>query len=137
LLVASYVAAQLTATLITVYADWGFTDIQGTRTWGWPAAAWVWSLVWFVAVDILDRITEHLLLQSWHSNLWFQGYSGLNHSLDHMNSSSSQRRGLASRGPSRAIRGGTFTDGQAERALQTMVRHRVKPATARVMVSSV
>ena len=40
LLLASFVGAQVVATFIAVYADWGFTNISGAG-WGWALVVWV------------------------------------------------------------------------------------------------
>lgn len=42
LLLGAFVAAQLVATLIAVYANWGFARIQGIG-WGWAGAIWVFQ----------------------------------------------------------------------------------------------
>jgi H+-transporting ATPase len=50
-LLAAFALAQLVATLIGVYANWGFTQIHGAG-WGWAAAAWVWNIIWFIPMDL-------------------------------------------------------------------------------------
>jgi H+-transporting ATPase len=51
-LVISFIVAQLVATFIAVYADWGFTQIEGCG-WHWAGVAWVWNFIWFAPMDIL------------------------------------------------------------------------------------
>jgi len=51
LLVVAVAAAQGATTFITVYADWGFTDVKGTG-WGWAAVVWVYAAVLFVPIDL-------------------------------------------------------------------------------------
>ncbi|CAO0789747.1 unnamed protein product [Mucor circinelloides] len=52
LLMAAFIFAQLIATFIAVYANWGFTDIEGC---GWPLAgiAWIWNFIWFAPLDLI------------------------------------------------------------------------------------
>ena len=51
-LVAAFILAQLIASLIACYADWEFTAIAGIG-WGWVLAAWVWSILWYLLVDLV------------------------------------------------------------------------------------
>lgn len=50
LLVSAFVVAQLVATLIAVYADWGFAKVKGIG-WGWAGVIWLYSIVFFVPLD--------------------------------------------------------------------------------------
>jgi H+-transporting ATPase len=50
LLVSAFFVAQLVATLIAVYADWGFAKIKGIG-WGWAGVIWLYSIVFFVPLD--------------------------------------------------------------------------------------
>ncbi|KAF9115211.1 plasma membrane H+-ATPase [Mortierella sp. AM989] len=52
ILVCAFVLAQLVATFIAVYANWGFTQIEGCG-WGWAAAVWVWNIIWYVPMDFI------------------------------------------------------------------------------------
>ncbi|GAB5589001.1 hypothetical protein Unana1_03901 [Umbelopsis nana] len=52
MLMAAFVIAQLVATFIAVYADWGFTNIQGCG-WTWAGIAWIWNIVWFAPLDFV------------------------------------------------------------------------------------
>ncbi|KAJ1857954.1 hypothetical protein GGH12_000600 [Coemansia sp. RSA 1822] len=51
-LMCAFVLAQLVATMITVYANWGFTEIYGAG-WHWAGAVWIWDIVWFVPLDFI------------------------------------------------------------------------------------
>ena len=51
LLICAFIIAQFIATIISVYADWGFTQVEGVG-WGWAACIWVWSIVWFIPIDL-------------------------------------------------------------------------------------
>jgi len=52
LLMCAFVVAQLVATFICVYANWGFTQIEGTG-WGWAGVVWVWNVVWYAPMDFV------------------------------------------------------------------------------------
>ncbi|PIA45704.1 hypothetical protein AQUCO_01600142v1 [Aquilegia coerulea] len=52
LLVAAFLAAQLVATVIAVYASWGFARIQGIG-WGWAGVIWLYSIVFYFPLDLL------------------------------------------------------------------------------------
>ncbi|XP_074276425.1 plasma membrane ATPase 4-like [Silene latifolia] len=52
LLLGAFLAAQLVATLIAVYANWAFARIEGMG-WGWAVAVWVYTLVTYIPLDIL------------------------------------------------------------------------------------
>nr|XP_010929115.1 plasma membrane ATPase 4 [Elaeis guineensis] len=60
LLVIAFIAAQLVATVIAVYASWGFARIQGIG-WGWAAFIWVYSVITYIPLDILKFITRYAL----------------------------------------------------------------------------
>ncbi|KAG6502101.1 plasma membrane ATPase-like isoform X1 [Zingiber officinale] len=60
LLLAAFLAAQLVATLIAVYASWEFARIQGMG-WGWAAVIWVYSLITFIPQDVLKFIIRYAL----------------------------------------------------------------------------
>jgi len=50
ILIIAFALAQLIATFIAVYANWGFTDIQGCG-WSWAGVVWIWNIVWFFPLD--------------------------------------------------------------------------------------
>ncbi|CAD6241885.1 unnamed protein product [Miscanthus lutarioriparius] len=52
LLVIAFLAAQLVATCIAVYANWEFCKMQGIG-WGWGGAIWVFSIVTYIPLDVL------------------------------------------------------------------------------------
>ncbi|CAL9158972.1 unnamed protein product [Musa hybrid cultivar] len=60
LLVTAFLAAQLVATVIAVYASWGFARIQGIG-WGWAAIIWIFSLVTYFPLDVLKFIIRYAL----------------------------------------------------------------------------
>ena len=55
LLVFAFFAAQLVATCIAVYADWGFARIKGIG-WGWAAIIWVFTVITYIPLDVLKFI---------------------------------------------------------------------------------
>ncbi|KAJ7958653.1 Plasma membrane ATPase [Quillaja saponaria] len=52
LLLGAFLIAQLVATLIAVYANWGFARIKGCG-WGWAGVIWLYSIVTYIPMDIL------------------------------------------------------------------------------------
>ncbi|KAK4756173.1 hypothetical protein SAY87_006300 [Trapa incisa] len=60
LLVSAFILAQLVATLIAVYANWGFADIKGCG-WGWAGVVWIYSIVFYVPLDFLKFFIRYVL----------------------------------------------------------------------------
>lgn len=60
LLVIAFLAAQLVATLIAVYASWSFARIQGCG-WGWAGVIWIFSIVTYFPLDVLKFIIRFAL----------------------------------------------------------------------------
>ncbi|OAY75973.1 Plasma membrane ATPase [Ananas comosus] len=50
LLISAFIIAQLVATVIAVYADWGFARIKGIG-WGWAGVIWLYSIASFMPLD--------------------------------------------------------------------------------------
>ncbi|KAI0941866.1 hypothetical protein AcV7_002435 [Taiwanofungus camphoratus] len=46
----AFCVAQLVSSIIAVYANWGFTQIEGISG-GWVGIVWVWDICWFVPLD--------------------------------------------------------------------------------------
>ncbi|PRQ46189.1 putative proton-exporting ATPase [Rosa chinensis] len=60
MLMVAFLAAQLVATLIAVYCDWGFAKINGIG-WGWAGAIWVYSIVTYFPLDIFKFLIRYAL----------------------------------------------------------------------------
>ncbi|KDP42000.1 hypothetical protein JCGZ_27018 [Jatropha curcas] len=60
LLVTAFLIAQLIATIIAVYGDWKFARIQGIG-WGWAGVIWLYSIVFYVPLDVLKFIIRYAL----------------------------------------------------------------------------
>ncbi|KAK8967765.1 Plasma membrane ATPase 4 [Platanthera guangdongensis] len=60
LLVCAFIIAQLVATFIAVYANWGFAKIKGCG-WGWAGVIWLYSLVFFLPLDFLKFAIRYIL----------------------------------------------------------------------------
>uniref|UniRef100_A0A453H3P6 Plasma membrane ATPase n=1 Tax=Aegilops tauschii subsp. strangulata TaxID=200361 RepID=A0A453H3P6_AEGTS len=60
LLVFAFLVAQLIATLIAVYADWGFTSIKGIG-WGWAGIVWLYNIVFYFPLDIIKFFIRYAL----------------------------------------------------------------------------
>ncbi|KAK7304120.1 hypothetical protein RJT34_15181 [Clitoria ternatea] len=48
----AFLAAQLVATIIAVYAHWDFAKVNGIG-WGWAGAIWVYSIITYIPLDML------------------------------------------------------------------------------------
>ncbi|KAB2025021.1 hypothetical protein ES319_D06G125200v1 [Gossypium barbadense] len=60
LLVSAFLVAQLVATLIAVYAEWGFARIKGMG-WGWAGVIWLYSVVTFIPLDFIKFAIRYVL----------------------------------------------------------------------------
>ncbi|WOL06429.1 hypothetical protein Cni_G15163 [Canna indica] len=60
LLLGAFLAAQLVATVIAVYASWSFARMQGIG-WGWAAIIWIFSIVTYIPLDVLKFIIRYAL----------------------------------------------------------------------------
>ncbi|KAK2993986.1 hypothetical protein RJ640_005858 [Escallonia rubra] len=60
LLLSAFLVAQLVATLIAVYANWGFAKIEGCG-WGWAGIIWLYSLVTYIPLDLLKFAIRYIL----------------------------------------------------------------------------
>ncbi|KAH7688357.1 P-type ATPase subfamily IIIA protein [Dioscorea alata] len=60
LLVGAFLAAQLVATLITVYANWSFAKIKGVG-WKWAGIVWVYTIITYFPLDILKFFIRYAL----------------------------------------------------------------------------
>ncbi|GJN08870.1 hypothetical protein PR202_ga26830 [Eleusine coracana subsp. coracana] len=69
LLICAFIAAQLVATLVAVYATIGFASISSIG-WGWAGVIWLYSLVFYVPLDFI-KITVHYILSGKAWNLLF------------------------------------------------------------------
>nr|CAD1841818.1 unnamed protein product [Ananas comosus var. bracteatus] len=60
LLVTAFFVAQLIATLIAVYADWGFAAIKGIG-WGWAGVIWLYNIIFYFPLDIIKFLIRYAL----------------------------------------------------------------------------
>ncbi|CAB4262179.1 unnamed protein product [Prunus armeniaca] len=60
LLLGAFMIAQLIATLIAVYANWGFARIQGVG-WGWAGVIWIYSIVFYFPLDLMKFAIRYIL----------------------------------------------------------------------------
>ncbi|KAK9055250.1 hypothetical protein SSX86_026333 [Deinandra increscens subsp. villosa] len=69
LLLGAFLAAQLVATLIAVYANWEFAKIKGVG-WGWAGVIWLYSIVFYFPLDILKFFIRFILSgKAWQNML--------------------------------------------------------------------
>lgn len=59
-LLGAFIIAQLVATIIAVYANWGFANIKGCG-WGWAGVIWLYSVITYVPLDILKFCIRYIL----------------------------------------------------------------------------
>ncbi|KAJ7966054.1 Plasma membrane ATPase [Quillaja saponaria] len=60
LLLGAFLIAQLVATLIAVYANWGFARMKGFG-WGWAGVIWLYSIVTYLPLDLLKFVIRYAL----------------------------------------------------------------------------
>ncbi|KAF5749371.1 plasma membrane ATPase 4-like isoform X1 [Tripterygium wilfordii] len=60
LLMGAFLAAQLVATVIAVYANWGFAKVKGIG-WGWAGVIWLYSIVFYVPLDLMKFAIRYIL----------------------------------------------------------------------------
>eukprot|EP00262_Sarcandra_glabra_P008394 TRINITY_DN2191_c0_g1_i3.p1 TRINITY_DN2191_c0_g1~~TRINITY_DN2191_c0_g1_i3.p1 ORF type:complete len:367 (+),score=47.55 TRINITY_DN2191_c0_g1_i3:1049-2149(+) len=60
LLMSAFIAAQLVATLVAVYANWGFARIKGVG-WGWAGVIWLYSLIFYFPLDWIKFAIRYIL----------------------------------------------------------------------------
>ncbi|KAJ0984843.1 hypothetical protein J5N97_003199 [Dioscorea zingiberensis] len=60
LLVSAFLAAQLVATVIAVYAHWSFAKIKGVG-WGWAGIVWLYTIITYFPLDILKFLIRYAL----------------------------------------------------------------------------
>lgn len=48
------------ATILAVYANWEFAKIKGIG-WGWAGVIWLYSIIFYIPLDILKFITRYAL----------------------------------------------------------------------------
>ncbi|GAB2269924.1 Plasma membrane ATPase 3 [Dionaea muscipula] len=59
-LVVAFFVAQLIATLIAVYANWGFAAIEGIG-WGWAGVIWLYNIVTYFPLDFIKFFIRYTL----------------------------------------------------------------------------
>ncbi|KAI6679198.1 hypothetical protein NL676_033079 [Syzygium grande] len=69
LLVGAFIAAQLVATLIAVYATWGFARVQGIG-WGWAGVIWIFSIITYFPLDVIKFFIRYALSGKAWDNLY-------------------------------------------------------------------
>ncbi|KAI5055730.1 hypothetical protein GOP47_0029251 [Adiantum capillus-veneris] len=60
LLVTAFVIAQMIATFIAVYANWGFAMIKGIG-WGWAGVIWLFNLIFYFPLDVIKFFVRYVL----------------------------------------------------------------------------
>ncbi|ONM53737.1 ATPase 2 plasma membrane-type [Zea mays] len=60
LLVTAFLLAQLVATFLDVYANWGFARIKGIG-WGWAGVVWLYSIIFYFPMDLIKFFIRFVL----------------------------------------------------------------------------
>lgn len=60
LLVGAFIIAQMIATILAVYATWGFANVRGIG-WGWAGVIWLYSLVTYLPLDFIKFAVRYVL----------------------------------------------------------------------------
>ncbi|XP_024518818.1 ATPase 11, plasma membrane-type isoform X2 [Selaginella moellendorffii] len=60
LLVVAFLIAQLIATFIAVYANWGFAFVEGIG-WGWAGVIWLYNIVFYFPLDVIKFAVRYIL----------------------------------------------------------------------------
>ncbi|XP_047074807.1 plasma membrane ATPase-like [Lolium rigidum] len=81
LLVLAFMAAQLVATLIAVYADMPFAKMKGVG-WGWAGVIWLFSIVTYIPLDVLKFAIRYFLSGRGWSNV-FDGKTAFAQGVDY------------------------------------------------------
>ncbi|XP_075514573.1 plasma membrane ATPase 4-like [Primulina tabacum] len=69
LLMTAFVIAQTVATLLAVYANWGFARIKGCG-WGWAGVIWIYSVVFYIPLDFIKFAIRYILSGNAWKNLY-------------------------------------------------------------------
>jgi H+-transporting ATPase len=62
-LMIAFCLAQLIATIIAVYGDWGFTHVKGVSG-GWIGIVWVWNIIWYIPLDLVKFIMQKTVIKA-------------------------------------------------------------------------
>lgn len=57
------------ATLIAVYANWGFAKIKGIG-WGWAGVIWLYSIIFYFPLDVIKFFVRYALSGKAWNNLY-------------------------------------------------------------------
>ncbi|CAN8253069.1 unnamed protein product [Cochlearia groenlandica] len=68
LLLIAFLVAQAIATTIAVYASWEFARVAGIG-WGWAGVIWIYSIVFYIPLDILKFVIRYVLTGNAWTNL--------------------------------------------------------------------
>ncbi|KMZ63486.1 Proton-exporting ATPase, partial [Zostera marina] len=60
LLLVAFAGAQLIATLIAVYANWGFAAIEGIG-WRWAGVVWLYNIICYIPLDFIKFVIRYTL----------------------------------------------------------------------------
>jgi H+-transporting ATPase len=61
-LMLAFCLAQLVASIIAAFGDWGFTNVQGISG-GWIGIVWVWNIVWYFPMDLVKFAMKYTVIK--------------------------------------------------------------------------
>lgn len=60
-LMLAFCLAQLIASIIAAFGNWGFTKVHGISG-GWIGIVWVWNIIWYIPLDLLKFIMKKTVI---------------------------------------------------------------------------
>jgi H+-transporting ATPase len=62
-LLGAFCVAQLIASIIAAYGNWGFTEIHAISG-GWIGIVWVWNIIWFFPLDLIKFAMKATIIKA-------------------------------------------------------------------------
>ncbi|XAR74032.1 Proton-exporting ATPase [Bertholletia excelsa] len=126
LLMCAFVVAQLVATLIAVYANISFASISGIG-WGWAGLIWLYSLIFYVPLDIIKFTVRYALSgEAW--NLLFDRKMAFTSKKDYGKEDRAAKWVLSRRTPERSFSGEFEFNGRRSSPIAEQARRRAEIA---------
>ncbi|WOO83344.1 ATPase 4, plasma membrane-type [Vanrija pseudolonga] len=60
-LMLAFCLAQLIASIIAAFGNWGFTKVHGISG-GWIGIVWIWNIIWYIPLDLLKFIMKKTVI---------------------------------------------------------------------------
>ena len=59
----AFVITQVVSSIITAFANWGFTDLHSISG-GWIGIVWIWNVLWFIPLDWIKFAMKATVIKS-------------------------------------------------------------------------